>query len=247
MPVGATIGGAVITGGLGYYGANKASKQQQAAAQRAEQMQLAMYNEAKGYQQPYMETGKGAVYSLAQLYGIPTPGNPNPGQPFGQESIEAFKRSPDYKFAFDEGHRALQFSAAGKHMLKSGNLARGLVDYGQGAATQNFGNYRAALENMARLGSGAATSLTGAGQGYAGNLGNAAMAYGQAGAAGTVGGINAITSAIGSGVNNYNTLAMYNQMKSAYQPYGYPHSGVSPTGASLFPPPVYGGGGIGHM
>lgn len=223
MPVGAVIGGAsIIGGGISAYGAYKASKEQSKAAGLAADairdssgQQLSLYNQSRGDQQPYMEAGKGAVMSLAQLYGL---NGANGGQPYGPESVEAFKRSPDYDFAFKEGLRATNFGAAGKGMLKSGNAIRGAIDYGQGAATQNFGNYHNHLMELARLGQGSAGQLTAAGAATGGQLGQSAgalsqaiMGKGAADASGWVGGTNAINGAIGGASNN---LMLYNLLNN---------------------------------
>lgn len=45
-----------------------------------------------------------------------------------------------YKFRFNQGQQALERSAASKGMLNSGNTLAALADYGQGAASQEYGN-----------------------------------------------------------------------------------------------------------
>lgn len=53
--------------------------------------------------------------------------------------IEEFIRSsPDYQFRLAEGQRAIERSAAGRGMLKSGNLLRELVSFGQGTAASAY-------------------------------------------------------------------------------------------------------------
>lgn len=190
MPVGATIGAAVIGAGASVYGANKAASAQGKAAKRAAQAFA-----------PYNTVGTGALNTLAQLYGLPTSSGSPGGQPFGPASIDAFRRSPDYKFALDEGDRAIQFSAAAKGGLVSGNTLRALAEYNQGLATQNFGNYSGRLFNLASLGANAA-------QGQAG----AAYQGGAATASGYVGGTNAINSSLGNLANNL----LFNNAASAY-------------------------------
>ncbi len=45
-----------------------------------------------------------------------------------------------YKFRFNQGQQALERSAASRGMLNSGNTLAALADYGQGAASQEYGN-----------------------------------------------------------------------------------------------------------
>lgn len=239
MPVGSAVAG-IAGAGISAWGSNKAAKTQARAAREAS----AAATEAMA---PYAETGKGAVYSLAQLYGIPTSNNQNPGGAFNEESLAAFRRSPDYSFAFDEGKRALEFGAASKGGFKSGNTMRDLTSFGQGMATQNFGNYFSRLMQLAQLGSGAAgTTAQAQSQGILG--------AGQATAAGTVGATNAINSGIGNTANN---LMLYNLLnKNGGSVYGGQSGGstfsYTPAAAGELPWQSaslgsYGQGGIGSM
>jgi hypothetical protein len=45
-----------------------------------------------------------------------------------------------YKFRFNQGQQALERSAAAKGMLNSGNTLAALAEYGQGMASQEYGN-----------------------------------------------------------------------------------------------------------
>ena len=200
MPIGAVIGGAAISGGIGYLGASKAASAQKSALNK----QLSYQKEQAA---PYTSAGKGAIASLAELYGIdPTTGE-RTGQPFGEESLAAFRRAPDYEFGMKEGTRALEFSNAAKGHLRSGNNLRDLTQYGTDYATGKFGNYFKHLYDLAGLGANA-------GQGAATTMGS----LGEAKASGIVGGTNALSSAIGQGANNYMLYNLLNKNKSAYGP-----------------------------
>lgn len=212
MPVGAIVGGSLASAGIGYLGSQQAAKAQTSAL-----------NKQLSYQQqqaaPYTAAGKGAIASLAELYGIDPTTGARTGQPFNEESLAAFRNAPDYQFGLREGQRALEFSNAAKGMLKSGNNLRDLVTYGTDYASSKFGNYFNHLAQMANLGANS-------GQGVATTLGQ----LGEAKASGIVGGANALTSAIGSGANNYLLYNLLNKggNSSAYAvPPGYPESGVS--------------------
>jgi hypothetical protein len=216
MPTAAVL--AAASAGVGVYSANKAASAQSKAAGQARQDMM-----------PFMIPGQGAMASLAQLYGInPQTGAYDPNQAFNQASLDAFRRSPDYQFAQQEGMGALQNSAAARGMLLSGNTLRGITEFGQGLATQTLGNYRGALAQLAGIGAGAAQ---GAGQ--------AAMQQGAAQASGYVGAGNAISGALGSMGNYYMMQGQMNQLAGLMRPssYGQPGGGSLQYGA----PAPYGG------
>ena len=104
---------------------------------------------------PYTDAGRGATYSLADLYGLPTAQNPNGGQPLSQQALDAFRRSPDYEFALEEGIRGADRSAAARGGLISGGQQAGVARLSSGLATQNFGNYFNRLLQLSQLGENA--------------------------------------------------------------------------------------------
>jgi hypothetical protein len=210
MPVGTIVGGSAISGGLSYLGAQKAAS----AQSKALNSQLSYQKEQAA---PYTAAGKGAIASLAELYGIDPTTGARTGQPYNADSLAAFRNAPDYEFGRSEGQRALEFSNAAKGLVKSGNNLRDLVTFGNDYASSKFGNYFNHLATLANMGANA-------GQGVANTLGQ----LGEAKASGIVGGTNALSSAIGQGTNNYLLYSMLNKPKSTYDvPAGYPYSGVS--------------------
>ena len=76
---------------------------------------------------------------------------------------DAIANTNAYRFRFNEGQQALERSAAAKGMLRSGNTLAALTNYGQGAASQEYGN------EISRLG-----ALTGQQNQY--NLGRMGLA-----------------------------------------------------------------------
>lgn len=196
MPVGAAIGG-IVGGGLSAWGATQAAKKQEAAANRALALEERRYGRTQQQLAPFINVGQGAVTSLGQLYGL------GGGEAFSDAALETFRKSPDYQFAFDEGRRALEFSAAGRGMLRSGNTLRDLTQFGQGLASQQFGGYVNRLLSLARLGRGATETAAGAGS----TLAPLALGIGEAQASGIVGGTNALNTALSGAGNN---LLLYN-------------------------------------
>lgn len=159
---------------------------------------------------PQIETGQAANYSLAQLYGLPTPGNPSGGAPDTSKILAA---SPDYQFAQEQGQLGVDRSNAAKGLTLSGGQLKDTATFNQGLATQTFGNYYNRLlslsqlgtqaagtnANLATAGAGATTSLAGA----RGNL-TGSMIAGTNAIGGTAGGI---ANAAGStGVSAANAL-----------------------------------------
>lgn len=132
---------------------------------------------------------------------------------------------PSYQFRLNEGRRALEASAAARGMTGSGQNLKDITNYGQSAASQEYGaaydrfmNNQSTLYNrlagLAGVGQTTAGTLGAAAQNTAANIGsntmagigasNAALIGGaNASAAGQVGSANAWGNAIGSGINNY--------------------------------------------
>lgn len=129
---------------------------------------------------PYVSLGQGAVGQLANLYGMGG----------GKPDYSGFTNSPDYNFAFSQGQSAVQntLNASGQGGMSGGGLAA-LTNFGQGLASQQYGNYFSRLTNLAGIGSQAAgqqiqgygaagAGFTGVAQGY-GNIGQGYTGIGQ--------------------------------------------------------------------
>lgn len=132
-----------------------------------------IYNTNRADQAPYRQAGYNALGQFAA----------NANVPFGQD--------PGYQFRVQEGQRALQNSAAARGAFGSGATARALVDYGQQAGSQEYGNYMNRLAALAGMGQTATNQTGAAGQAYGAQAGGA-MA-GQANA------LSGIYSSLGSG------------------------------------------------
>lgn len=116
-----------------------------------------------------------------------------------QNAIANFFADPSYTFTLDQGLKALQNSAAARGILNSGATAKAITQYGQGLASQQYGNYFNRLADVAGIGQ-AATNTTGSlGASAAANSGNALMNAGNARASAYGG---AATSA-NQGIQNY--------------------------------------------
>ena len=217
MPIG--VAGAIIgAGALGAGASLYASKQQSDAANRAADIQQqglaqqqAMYAQSRAGLQPYMDVGTNAAYSLADIYGLARPGSAG-GQEVIDRTMKNFTNTPDYQFTYDQGLRALDRTSAAKGLRLSGAQLRGAQQFGQGLASQQFGNYYNRLLSLAQMGGQAAgTAMSGSNQAASnmgnmyGNIGNSYLAQGQAQASGIVGAANNLNSSL----NNY---LMYNKL-----------------------------------
>lgn len=85
-------------------------------------------------------------------------------------AFDNFRNSTGYQFRLGEGLDAVGSTYAGIGGLQSGAAMRGITDYGQNFASNEFGNYINALGNQQAVGAGGASALAGVGQNYAGTV-----------------------------------------------------------------------------
>jgi hypothetical protein len=187
MPPAAAIGGGVLAGiGGGLIQANatrQAAGIQSGAAQKSNELLSQMYDQAKGYQQPYLGAGTDALSKMQDA-------------DFQRDFTAAdFQQDPGLDFRMQEGQKALERSAASKGGLQSGGTMKALAQYGQNFGSNEYQNaYNrfnsdrdrryGRLGQIAGMGQSAANSLGNLGMGYASNYGNNLMgaANAQAGA-----------------------------------------------------------------
>lgn len=135
MPVTAAV--ALVGAGTAAYQANKAgdAADAQAGAARAGQQEYMRLN------QPFVDAGTSALSRLERL---------NAGD------FSAFQESPDYQFALSQGIEGINRAAASRGALNAGGTDVDLLRFGQGLASQNYGNYYSRLSDLARLGQSSA-------------------------------------------------------------------------------------------
>jgi hypothetical protein len=216
---GAMVGSAVIGG----VASNRASKAQQQAQREGDAAQERMFNRQVELQEPFRRAGVNALPQLIRASRY---------TPFGMEQFQA---DPGYGFRLKEGLRALESSAAARGGLLSGNQMRGVTRFGQELGSQEYTNAfnryqaeRAArlnpLQSLAGMGqSNAATMAQQAGQ-YGQNLAQGAATMGNIRASGYMGQANALTGALGQGLNYYQNQQMLNRF--------FPQQQQSPVAAS---------------
>jgi hypothetical protein len=193
--IAAAIGGsALISGGLGYLGAQNASKIQANAAANSLAFQQQVWNTQQANAAPYLNVGKGATYTLGNMYGIGQDGKPG-GTPV---DYSQFYNSPDYLFAQSQGNLGVSRMLAATGQTESGGAAKAISDYNQGLASQQFGNYYQRLLSLSQMGNNAAVGLNQTGSTMANTIGGTQQALGQSQASGVVGGTNALIGAANS-------------------------------------------------
>jgi hypothetical protein len=231
----AIVGGAVI-GGVASSSAAKtqakateaATAAQTASTEKGIDAQERMFERQVALQEPFRQAGVNALPELiaASRY-----------EPF---SAAKFQADPGYAFRMREGIKALDRTAAARGGLLSGNQLRGVTQFGQELASDEYTNAfnRYQAERAARL--QPLQSLAGMSQSSANTLSNAAgqlgsgisSAYGQLGqnvganligagnarASGYMGMANALTGGVGQYLNYSQNQALMNRMFPAYSP-----------------------------
>lgn len=188
--------------------AKKAAKAQAKVQREALRLQERIYNQSRQDQEPWRQSGMGALNALNRLMGIKPVNDSQAPQMTAEQAAQlramgypvpdpvvtpdganedrygGFYASPGYQFRMDEGIRSLDRSAAARGMLRSGGQMRALTRYGQGVASDEFGNYYNRLSNIAGLGQTATNNQATLGQNFGVNASNALMNAGNARASG---------------------------------------------------------------
>lgn len=178
---GLSAGGSLLSGWMGSNAAKSAAEKQQQMAMQIYQMQQA--NLA-----PYMNMGMGAFSTLGNLFGTG-------GGDAQKKAWEGMLSTPAYKFALEQGQLGLERAGAAKGLLLSGGQLKDAMQFNQGLASQQIGNYTNALSSMAGIGANSA-------MGGSNMLGNTLSSGANAGAAGDIGGANAWMKGLQGAGNN---------------------------------------------
>lgn len=229
---GAVVGSAVI-GGIA---SNKAAGTQAAAADRAAAGQERMFERQVELSEPWRKAGEQALNKLIPLTDY---------QNFGMDQFQA---DPGYSFRMSEGMKGLERSAAARGGLLSGATLKGIQRFGQDLGSQEYMNAfnryqteRAArlqpLQSLAGVGQTTAQQIGQAGMQAAQNIGETQMSGAAARASGYVGGANALTGALNTGLNYYQGQQMMNRLAPSGGGGGYswqtPNYGVGIDASSV--------------
>jgi len=195
---GALVGGSIIGGLLSANSANKATKAQARAAKNELELQERIYDETSANFDPYRTSGLNALDAYNYELGL----GPRP------DDYRGFEATDGYNFAFDQGQRAIEGSAAATGNVLSGATLKALQGHGTGLAQQEHNNYLNRLSGQVNMGQAAAGNQAAAGQNYATGAGNAYANMGNAQSAGAIAQGNAWAGAANNALSAY----MYGQM-----------------------------------
>jgi hypothetical protein len=235
------LGASNLAGGLIGANASKTAAQIQAdAAKTASSNQLEMFNKLNAQQAPYRAYGYNALNQIGQLgsgtYGIyDAQGNPTGTgtgtgyltQQFGPEQFAA-GMDPGYAFRLQQGQMANQRASNLAGGLIGGNALKGMQDYTQGMASQEYGNAFNRFQTQRGNIYNTLAGIAGIGQtaqGQTNQMGqNAVTAQNQLGvgsaaaqAAGQIGQANAYTGALTNTGNAYLLSQLLNQNQGVAQ------------------------------
>jgi hypothetical protein len=202
-----------LSGMIAQGGAQAGGNMAASAANRAAQMQQDEATRARAALSPWVAAGGGAIGKVTNLLGLGTlktnGGNYNTYglDPAGaketqQQALADFQTTPGYQFRMDEGIKALDRSAASRGLLRSGAQQKGITDFGQNIASEEYGNYMNSLLAVSGLGSQAASSGNSTAAGLTQGAGNSILQGGIARGSGYAAGANALASGISKGVEN---------------------------------------------
>ena len=200
-------GGAIAGGLIGASASKSASRAQERAQREATAEQRRQFNKQVELQEPFRKVGVNALPDLvaASKY-----------TPFGMNQFQA---DPGYAFRMQEGLKALDRSAAARGGLLSGATLKGAQRYGQDLGSQEYTNafnrYQIErnarlnpLQSLAGMSQSATNTLTNAAGQFGQNMADSATAMGNIRASGYMNQANALTGALGQGVNYYQNQQM---------------------------------------
>ena len=176
--------GGLIAGGLGALGGILGGGAQKKAAKKNMALLNGMKTEGMGYIDQGNDTAAGHLGAAGDLWsGLASESGGLSGLKSyadalglnGQAGVDAtrnaFQTGPGYQFAMDQGLGALERRAAAQGRLGSGQTGIDTLQFAQGLANQEWGNW---LNNLQSYGNTQAGIYTGALGGQAGSLNNLA-------------------------------------------------------------------------
>jgi hypothetical protein len=220
--VAVAIGGSAVLGGVLSHGA---ANRQEAAARRAAQQQLEMYQQTRSDLMPWQQAGRVGLNELMMRLGLQGDRtNANFGQLTHQFGLSDFQESPAYQFNLQQGKQALDKAAAARGRFYNPSTLQDIAKFSQGLASneyQNaFSNYQTNMGNIwNRLFALSGTGQNAAAQqgAFGSNAANAAGAYGTQGANAAAAGMIGMGNALTSGIGNYLNYNMLQQMMAGNQ------------------------------
>ena len=184
------VGGSLLGGLFASRGSKSAARTQAQGATQAQQMQRDMFDQQRQDFAPWRRQGENALRALRGELGL----GPMPA------GYAGFEETPGFQFGMSQGMRNLNSQLAAMGLTDSGAGLRARQEFGQGLASLHHDNHLARLQSMGGLGQTATNAMAGLGSQFAGNMGNLAMARGNALAGGQANAANAWGSAFEGGM-----------------------------------------------
>jgi len=228
----AGAGASIYSGWLQSEAAKEAAQKQADAAKAAGDLQWNIFEQQRADLKPWRDAGNKALGDLENF------DTSNFYTNYADFGMNQFKADPGYGFRLKEGMDALQNSAAARGGLLSGNTLKGINNYAQDSASQEYQNafnrYHTEmqgkfnrqqtrigtglnkLQSLAGIGQTAVQQSNQAGQNYANAAGNLGMTAAQAQAQGRTGSADAWASGI-MGATNTGINALSGMVNSYYQ------------------------------
>ena len=249
----------LIGGAISSSGAQSAASTQAAAADRAAALQKEMFDKQVELQDPYRQAGLTGQNRLMELLGLGgNAGAAGYGRYARDFGMQDFQQDPGYRFRLGEGLKAMSHQAGARGGLISGQTMKGLEDYRQASASQEYGNafnrYQTNRANQLQpLGSlmssgqaAAAGQAAQAGQ-YGVNAGNMMNQAGQSIAAGQMGMANSVGNALSSSASAYQQQQQQKQNQANFDTYFGNRGGAVTAGNAGYGNYASLGGGASYM
>lgn len=191
------IAGAIALGaGASIYSGNKAADAQKKAAATAASAEEKKLQQIRSDLAPYRDTGASALSRYADAMGLN-------GDAARDQFRTDFRTDPGYGFAFDEGMRATEGSAAARGGLLSGGTLKALQRRGQGMADQQYGSYLDRFMGLANMGQNSAAQTGQFASASGARQGQYALDAGAARAGGYLSAAQGVNGAISNGLQLY--------------------------------------------
>ena len=155
-------------------GGNNASADMEKALQQAQEIMKQYYGEAKGYMQPFYDTGKQAMgdYTKA-LSGMSDP------TAYYNKIMSQYSMSPSAQFQQQEGIKAANQSSAASGMLGGGAEQKALSDWNQQLSSRDMQQYYNNINGINSQYMGGEQGLMSQGYNAGSQIGNWGMATGK--------------------------------------------------------------------
>jgi hypothetical protein len=144
-----------------------AGRMQAEATRQSMEMMKQQYEQGRKDMNPWLQAGQSGLKDYLALMGL---GGNTTG------AMNALQHSPTYAFGMNQGNRSLAALGGAHGGRQSGKAMTAALKFGQDYAGQQYHSRLADLAGLSGQGLGAAGSMAGYGNQYAGNMGNALTA-----------------------------------------------------------------------